>query len=186
MIFFNNRGVVIDEAIKNAIQKAFESFSSLSEASRMMGIDRGSLAFLKGVETRKAKIISFSTWAKLSPFLQTLGGLELKYKDDILPPGVPSPSALLAIDKGSPTIEFVTSSPKRLYWEGVPHSSPSSSEFLSRLMSSKDIPAEVKVLIFQEHENFLSDTGNKRQDKSTNGNIAQISTSAKDSAKKDS
>jgi hypothetical protein len=189
MIFLNNRGVVIDETIEKAIQKTLSSFESLSEAARRTGVDRGSLAFLKGVEGRKAKIISFSTWEKLSPYLETLGGLEIVYPEGVNPPSVSSvrygisdgpdvePDDLPPMpDMKSLARAGVSSSPKRFYFDGVPHSEPSSSDFLSRLMSCDDIPADVKVVIFQEHEKFLSDYGTKRHDSAQHGTLAQFST----------
>ena len=190
MIFLNNRGVVIDETIEKAIQKTLSSFESLSDAARRTGVDRGSLAFLKGVEGRKAKIISFSTWEKLSPYLETLGGLEIVYPEGVKPPLVSSvrygisagpdvePEDLppMPDDMKSLARESAVSSPKRFYWGGVPHSEPSSSDFLSRLMACADIPADVKVVIFQEHERFLSDYGTKRHDTAQHGTLARFST----------
>ena len=179
MIFFNNRGVVIDETIEKAIQKTLSSFESLSEAARRTGVDRGSLAFLKGVEGRKAKIISFPTWDKLSPYLETLGGLEIVYPEGVKPPSIPSPEDLPPMPDAG---RLVVSSPKRFYFDGVPHSEPSSSDFLSRLMACGDIPADVKVVIFQEHEKFLSDYGTKRHDSAQHGTLAQFSTGGEETS----
>ena len=196
-------GIPLDENIKEIINKAYSQYNNKSAFADAIGIDRTTACFILGTKTRQAKYISWDKWPKIRDYLASVGLLDasdprwrtpdelrgdasydkrprsVRYREAMSSSGPMPSEARLMPDDGSSTIEFVTSSPKRFYWEGVPHSSPSSSDFLSFLMSCPDIPADVKVTIFQAHEKFLFDLGNKRQDMATEVNVPQISTKTK-------
>lgn len=170
MNFDDNFGVPITDDIKNIIRKAIKDFGGQNILADHIGIPRASLSFILGTKKRQAKCISWVIWPKLRKHLEAAGLI------DATDPRWMTPDELRG--DASPTFpqEMIVSSPKRFYFDGVPHSEPSSSDFLSRLMSCEDIPAEMKVVIFQEHEKFLSDYGTKRHDSAQHGTIAQFST----------
>lgn len=198
MNFDDNFGVPITDDIKNIIRKAIKDFGGQNILADHIGIPRASLSFILGTKKRQAKCISWVIWPKLRKHLEAAGLIDATDPQWMTPdelrrggretrygisdgPNVEPDDLPMMPDTAVLAGKRADSSPKRCYWTGVPHSEPSSSDFLSRLMASEDIPADVKVVIFQEHERFLSDFGTNRHDTAQHGTLARFSTERNES-----
>ena len=179
---FKDLGIPLDSDILNIIQTGIKIAGGKSKFIKFTDLDFNTLNFYLNKNDddkdeddafkvkRKAQYISWGKWPKIRDYLASVGLL------DATDPRWMTPDELRGETPPAFRQEMIVSSPKRFYFDGVPHSEPSSADFLSRLMASEDIPADVKVVIFQEHEKFLSDYGTKRHDSAQHGTLAQFST----------
>lgn len=181
---FSNLGIPLNEDILNIIRMGIEKAGSIANFVDATKIGYSTMNFYLNSnkppdegdnDKRDAKYISWRKWPKIRDYLASVGLL------DATDPRWMTPDELRGDASPAFQQEMIVSSPKRFYFDGVPHSEPSSADFLSRLMASEDIPADVKVVIFQEHERFLSDFGTNRHDSAQHGTLARFSTERNES-----